>query len=586
MFRRNPRSALLVLLASSASIALAYGCGDSGDGVPDATDAAAESASSSSGSSGTSSGASGSSGTSSGASGSSGTSSGASGSSGTSGSSGSSGSSGEAGTDAGADADADAEVDAGADAEVDAGFDAEPPPGPLSPTYVDRDINHVLETGQSNSVASGARPFTTLPLNTVAITNTQPFTNIMFNTGVMTSRNCSGNNCPLANYDAVTSFVPLVEGDNYFDINYKVETVNSAMANRISQFATTDFLFGVRPGYPTKHDVLASLHGRSGTKYICLRKTAVPANCGGAQFRMAFAEGVKQMQDAKALADAQGKSYVVRAVTIVHGESDHYGGLGDFPMASSAGVPGAIKDYADAMIELQQDYEEAAKAITGQAEGVPLIMSGLSGWTDVRYSKVAAQQHDAHVRSGGKVILATPAYIVDPGMKTNGDPECLHQSIHGERHLGEYFAKAYRKVVFEGGVYDIVRPTNVTRVGNVVTVTFNVPSPPLVIDNTLVASIASSGFEYRVGGPSGTQINITNVQVTAPDTVTLTLASTPAGANQRLIYGLNEPSPGCIGPGTASAGGARGNLRDSDPTTSRYGFKLYNWAAQFDVPVP
>src|SRR5205085_487045 len=83
-------------------------------------------------------------------------------------------------------------------------------------------------------------------------------------------------------------------------------------------------------------------------------------------------------------------------------------------------------------------YEAAAKAITGQAESVPLIITGVSGWTDVRYSKVAVQQLDAHVRSAGKVILATPAYIVDPGMKTNGDPECLHISIHGERHLGEH----------------------------------------------------------------------------------------------------------------------------------------------------
>ena len=73
----------------------------------------------------------------------------------------------------------------------------------------------------------------------------------------------------------------------------------------------------------------------------------------------------------------------------------------------------------------------------------------------------------------------------------------------------------------------------------------------------------------------------------------LTLASTPVGANQRLIYAQNQApyGAGCTGPGVQSngalyAGGARGNLRDSDATVSRYGYPLYNWGVIYDVPVP
>ena len=70
--------------------------------------------------------------------------------------------------------------------------------------------------------------------------------------------------------------------------------------------------------------------------------------------------------------------------------------------------------------------------------------------------------------------------------------------------------------------------------------------------------------------------------MTAPDTVTLTLASTPTGTSRRLTYAQNAPSPACPGP----TGGARGNLRDSDATPSLYGYSLYNWAVHFDVAVP
>jgi hypothetical protein len=103
----------------------------------------------------------------------------------------------------------------------------------------------------------------------------------------------------------------------------------------------------------------------------------------------------------------------------------------------------------------------------------------------------------------------------------NTSPECLHQSIIGQRQMGEYFAKVYAKVVVSGAT-----------------------------------------------------------------TVTVTLASTPVGTDQRLLYAYAQNQPafgvGCTGPGIQSNGalysiGAHGNLCDSDATVSRYGFPLYNW---------
>jgi len=500
-------------------------------------------------------------------------------------------------------------ADGGEDADAGPGVDS----GPLSLGYVDYAINQILSTGQSNSVASGARPSTTIPRGTIAITNSQPYTNLMFNTGVMTSQNCGGAGCPTGNYVAPTSFVPLVEGDSFFGGTYFVETASSAMANLISRQALDVFGFGSaeRPTYPTKHDVMVSLHGRSGNKYVCLRKTAQtdptrqppPSDCA-LSLRGAFSEGMLQVQAAHDLAVAAGKSHVVRAVTVIHGESDHNGQLGDFPMRGSDGTNGKIKNYTDALVEWQEDYEAGVKAITNQTEPVPLFVMALSGWTgpgpyglettSPRYSPLLTQQYNAHVAAPGKVYLVAPGYIIDQGTQTNVDTsECLHQSIIGQRQIGEYFAKAYAKVVLRGERWEPVRPKTIARAGAVVTVEYHVPVPPLTLDTTLVTNRPGPdendyGFEYRVGGHTGTRIGIASVVVSGPTTVTITLDSVPAGGDQRLIYGQNQPAlgTGCTGPGVRDSGGARGNLRDSDPAISNYNFPLYNWGVAYDLPVP
>jgi hypothetical protein len=71
------------------------------------------------------------------------------------------------------------------------------------------------------------------------------------------------------------------------------------------------------------------------------------------------------------------------------------------------------------------------------------------------------------------------------------------------------------------------------------------------------------------------------VALSGPDTVVITLSATP-GANGHLRYAFTGISGALGGPTT----GPRGNLRDSDATPSRDGFKLYNWCVHFDMPAP
>ena len=305
------------------------------------------------------------------------------------------------------------------------------------------------------------------------------------------------------------------------------------------------------------------------SSYDCLRRGG--CSWEGTGYVKAFDDGMRQVQDAKALATARGSSYVVRAVTAVHGETDHY--YVGFPLNGTDGTPGKIQNYSDAMLEWQADYETQVKSRTGQTLPVPLFISQMSGWTDKPASAIANYQLNAHERAPGKVVLVTPGYPLPFAT------DCLHYTSHSNRRLGEYFAKAYLRHVLQGKTWEPTRPTSVTRVNNVLTVKFAVPVPPLVLDTTLVTNPGNYGFRYldSAGTPA-----ISSVAVTAPDTVTITLASTPTGANKHLTYAQNAPSPACPGP----TQGPRGNVRDSDTTPSMYGYSLYNWAVHFDLVVP
>lgn len=426
------------------------------------------------------------------------------------------------------------------------------PRTPPGVPYVRFDVNHVISTGQSNSVAHEARP---------PITSTQPFKNLMFDVGVMTSGVCEREGC--RTYQKPTGFVPLVEGDTFW---YPVETMSSGLANEATALAKTKL-------NEVDHQVLVSLAGRNGLTYWCLRRGG--CNFLDPSYLNAFDENIKQVEDGKAIATSLGKSYVVRMVTAIHGESDDFAyatNTQEFPLDGTDGTHQSIKSYADGLIEWQKDYEREAKAITGQTQAVPLLVSQFSGWNDIATSAVAQLQYEAHVRSAGKVVIVTPAYTLDWA------PDCRHYTAKGERQLGEYFGKAYARIVFEGRPWEPVRPLKVTHAGAVITAKYAVPSPPLVLDTTRVIDPGSYGFEAV--DAAGTRLTITSVALAGPDTVTVTLAApVPAGAHLRYAYtGVPHSCPGrFVGP--------RGNLRDSDNTPSQYGYELFNWGVHFDVAV-
>src|SRR5205085_750635 len=121
-------------------------------------------------------------------------------------------------------------------------------------------------------------------------------------------------------------------------------------------------------------------------------------------------------------------TYVVRAVTNVHGESDH--------VAVNA-------SYQANLLEWQNDYETDVKAITGQAEGIPMLQTQMSSWTKYGQatSIIPAQQLGAHIAAPGKVILVGPKYHL--AYAADG----VHLTAKGYQHMGEDYAKVYRRVI-------------------------------------------------------------------------------------------------------------------------------------------
>ena len=264
--------------------------------------------------------------------------------------------------------------------------------GGLSPSFVYRDVNHVLGTGQSLALGSSGSP---------QLSNSQPYANTMFITGAVTGGT------------GLTAFAPLEERG--------VESMSSSLANLVTKLARSAVLIGEPPS-TSSHDLLVSVHALDGRAYWELKK-------GGPSG--AYENGIAQVIAANRLTAAANKSYIVRVVTTVHGESDQ---LSNF------------QKYEAAMLEWQADYENDVKAITGQAESIPMLETQISSWTKLTFptSVVAIAQLSAHINAPGKVILVGPKYHLPYG--TDG----LHLTNEGYRHMGEDYAKVYRRVILEG----------------------------------------------------------------------------------------------------------------------------------------
>lgn len=376
------------------------------------------------------------------------------------------------------------------------------------------DVHHILISGQSLSVGS----------TSAVVSTEQPYQNVSFNTGVR-----AGN----AN---LTSFIPLVETQQ----GTLGETIASGMANLTTELAAASGFAG--------HVTLASGNGVGGTPYSGLAQGTGP-----------YATGMAQVSAGVSVASAAGLSYRMRAVAVVHGESDHVN-------ASMA--------YADDVLQWQADYEADIATATGQTGPIPMLLCQVSSHTayGTPTSLIPSAQLAAARARPDRIFVVGPKYFLT---YTDG----VHIDGASERWLGEYYAKVVHRVLVEGEPWLPVSPREVTVDGAVVRVEFHVPAPPLVLDTEAVSDPGNFGFEiFDAAAPMPT--TIVDVALDGPDAVQITL-SAPPNPGARIRYAFTGGAGAPAGPMT----GARGNLRDSDDTASMVGNPLWNWAVHFDEPI-
>ncbi|MEP7120032.1 MAG: dockerin [Byssovorax sp.] len=376
----------------------------------------------------------------------------------------------------------------------------------------------IVSTGQSLSVGATGTP---------VVSTTQPYNNLMLSDA-----------SPDPKYDGVgdmLSLVPLIApmkvpaaGGPAYPDNIAGETPSEGTSNQIS--ALTKAL----GGFDTVS--VASNVGESGQSITVIKK-------GGTG--KAFASTLYEGAAIKALAGQQGKSFGYGAILLTHGETD----------------AGDVNYLAD-ITQLSDDYNTDLKALTGQKQDIPMLISqqGTFPQDANSYAQSTLAEWQLGVVSPGKFLCVGPKYQYEYSA------DHVHFPAPQYRRLGEKYGEVYVRAILMKEPWAPLQPTKVSRNGAVITVDFHVPDPPLAWEDAIssphqeIVKAWAAGRGFEVSDSSGV-LTIEGVAI-AGSSVVVTLTAPPPGQGLTLSYALIQDKSGYSG-GTDN--GRRGQLRDSDP---------------------
>lgn len=353
------------------------------------------------------------------------------------------------------------------------------------------------------------------------ISITQPYSNLTF----------EGTAIPTG----FGSFNPLVEGYN--------ETPCSGCANGSVYLAYTEN--GINPA---DNVILASAAGVGGAHLRQLIKGTT-----------AYTNMLQHVTAGHDLSLAANKTHGVTAIGWAQGEENLRLNID-------------LDVYPQMLEQLFNDMKSDFRAITNQLSEIHVISYQLS--TRIGLSEVVCKaQFD--LAKQGKISIATPTYLFD-----YDDRDSVHFHPPSYKWMGAYYARAHKQRVVDGRFPDWLEPMGATILGKTITVSFDVPTAPLVFDTTLLAPTQDQGFAISDG------TNLLAIQsITANDsTVTIELVDNPSTINGLSVrYGLDY-----LGTGKPIADGKSGNLRDSTPdTTLVQGIvkPLYHFCPHFELEI-
>lgn len=306
------------------------------------------------------------------------------------------------------------------------------------------------------------------------------------------------------------------------------------------------------PGYANDFTQIVSSNAVPGVAISQMQPGASPDR---------FAAHMAAVTVATDFAIAANKSIAVPFVLWQQGESD-----------------GANAAYKANLITLKNNYNTQVLAITMQPNRFPMIYTQLAGVNISGIPVVGKAQWEAF-QEDAELLLACPQYQFPYA-------DNLHLTDFGYRWLGQTLGKVAFLTGYMGRAWKPLHPLSAKqRAGNVLTVKFFVPRPPIVLDTTTLLAATNMGF--RVFDDTG-ELTVSAVGVVNQDTVKMQL-NRALGVNPRVEYAWRD-DPVNGGAGNFNGLGThaiRGNLRDSDASVAAYGaaFPLWNWCVRFSLNI-
>jgi hypothetical protein len=381
----------------------------------------------------------------------------------------------------------------------------------------DAEINHILSYGESRSVGTISFPL---------VTTAQRFDSLKFNGGV---RSTDAGGTTAANH---ASLVPLVEGNLTGTLG---ETPCGGMTDAIKELilAENNITYSQH-----SYQLLGSAPGLSGAKVADIALGTAP-----------YTRLTDDISYGYALAQAAGKSYKVRSVSLMLGHNDAY-------------AQTAPATYKASVTTLVNNITSTAAAICGQVEPVVCIQDQVCSHVlaGAPSPAIALAQRDLQRTAGNNIYVSCPSYFASGAAVHHLGPET--------KWIAAYHGLVHKRVAIDGLDWQPLDTISAYRQGVLAFARFRVPVAPLVFDTASVAAQPNYGFTLVTS--AGVDIPVTAVAITSHGTVKITAGSAiPAGA--KLRYGFT----------------GIGNLRDSqgDALTFDGGglnFPMHNWCLIFE----
>ncbi len=269
---------------------------------------------------------------------------------------------------------------------------------------------------------------------------------------------------------------------------------------------------------------------------------------GGGYYRTSLDDARR----ARVQAESTGQDFAISALIWMQGEANGgpTGGIVPARWENELTRPAGQRWYRDRLIEYRQQWSHDLQKITGQAGEIPMFTYQTLG--PAGEAQMMAADRDPHI------TLVGPHYMVPSAVNSRyagryGDP--IHMSADGERWYGEQIGKVVHRVLTEGEVWQPLRPRKawITPDRTSVLVDFQVPRPPLVLDETFLPCEQyplGEGFHslygFQIRDAARTVSAITDIEVNSPTRIRIRLAaSLKEDASITLSYGL--PYAGRVG---------------------------------------